>query len=71
MKITRQDVLKSHANDTELSDTELSDTEFNDTTTSKTNGGSSKLSKWIHKIKLEFSIPITTNHSIALFQLLY
>ena len=67
MKITRQDVLKSHANDTELSDTEFNDT----TTSSESNGGSSKLSKWIHKIKLEFSIPITTNHSIALFQLLY
>ncbi|MFH6420791.1 replication initiator protein A [Staphylococcus aureus] len=31
VKITRQDVLNSHANDTELSDTELSDTELSDT----------------------------------------
>lgn len=36
MKITRQDVLNSHANDTELSDTELSDTnDLNDTNTIK------------------------------------
>ncbi|MGD3163352.1 replication initiator protein A [Staphylococcus capitis] len=31
VKITRQDVLNSHANDTEFSDTEFSDTEFSDT----------------------------------------
>ncbi|RIN97136.1 replication protein [Mammaliicoccus sciuri] len=30
VKITRQDMLKSHANDTELSDTELSDTDISD-----------------------------------------
>ncbi len=30
MKITRQDMLKSHANDTELSDTELSDTDISE-----------------------------------------
>ena len=36
VKITRQDVLNSHANDTELSDTELSDTnDLNDTNTIK------------------------------------
>ena len=36
VKITRQDVLNSHANDTELSDTELSDTnDLNDTNTVK------------------------------------
>ncbi|HDB3173259.1 TPA: hypothetical protein O6M00_002827 [Staphylococcus aureus] len=57
--------------DAEMRKSHTNDTEFSDTTTSKTNGGSSKLSKWIHKIKLEFNIPITTNHSIALFQLLY
>lgn len=65
-----QEVNEINSNDTEFSDTEFSDTEFNDTTTSELNGGSSNLSKWIHKIKIEFNIPITTTYQNELNSLL-
>lgn len=72
VKITRQDVLKSHASDTEFSDTELNDTEFNDTTTTKEqySSGSSNISKWINKIQIEFQIKITKQYQEQLKHLL-
>lgn len=72
VKITHQDVLKSHASDTEFSDTELNDTEFNDTTTTKEqySSGSSNISKWINKIQIEFQIKITKQYQEQLEHLL-
>ncbi|PTJ21484.1 replication initiator protein A [Staphylococcus simulans] len=65
------EVSKTNSNDTEFNDTEFNDTEFNDTTTtSESSSGGSNLSKWIHKIKLEFNIPITTTYQNELNSLL-
>ena len=68
------DVKPSHIKDSHTvgtNDTEFNDTEFNDTTTSsESSSGSSNLSKWIHKIKLEFNIPITTTYQNELNTLL-
>lgn len=69
VKMTSQDVLKRHANDTELSNTEFSDTDLNDTTTKK-ESSSNDIELLIKKIKDEFGIKITTKFKQELLPLL-
>lgn len=65
VKITRQDMLKSHASDTDISDTDISDT---DTTTSEkeSSGGN----KWIEVIKNDLNITMTKKYKKELAVLL-
>ena len=66
VKITRQDMLKSHASDTDTSHTHTSDTDT--TTTSKKESSSSN--KWIEVIKNDLNITMTKKYKKELAVLL-